>query len=139
MKTDSKDSQEIALCEINKHGRLLSANHRFCRMFGFHAEDIPWHYMNDLYRYEEDWKNYCDMPSFSGDCRFITRLRNRRGRSFKCLILRTVIQNEDGQVIYRNQIEKVSEVSADIKKPGALSVVSFPKKQTADWAYQEAL
>ncbi len=139
MKNTSKDSQEVALCEINKHGRLLSANHRFCRMFGFEADDIPWHYMNDLYRHEEDWENYCATFSHPGDYRFTTRLRNRSGRSFKCLILRTVVQNENGQVTYRNQIEKILEISTDIKKFGAPSIVSFPRKQTVGWAYQEAL
>ena len=42
-------NQETACFEVNEHGRILSGNRRFCRMFGFDENELRWHYLNDLY------------------------------------------------------------------------------------------
>jgi hypothetical protein len=48
------NSLETACFEVNEHGRLISGNKRFCRMFGFKSEDeVMWHYVTDLYRHEK--------------------------------------------------------------------------------------
>lgn len=144
MTNSQKITQDAAFCETNKHGRLLSANQRFCRMFGFKPEDIPWHYVIDLYRHEKDWKAYRDNESAPGDCNhFFMRLRNRRGRSFKCVISRTTALGADGQIVYRNVIKKASgKSSADHQKKQNSSVVRFPEKHNSDnrsegWNFQK--
>ena len=49
---------DLAYFEVNEHGRLLSGNRRFCRMFGFEPSELPWHYVTDLYRYTSDWESF---------------------------------------------------------------------------------
>lgn len=108
------NDDEIALCEVNEHGRLLNANRRFCKLFGFSESDVPWHYVKDLYRYEKDWDAYqkCS-PERGSNIRFVARLKNRKGRSFKCSISRDVFQDDTGRIIYRNQIQKLLDSSKD--------------------------
>ncbi len=113
------NSIELACFEINQHGRLLSGNRRFCRMFGFEMSEIPWHYITDLYRYPNEWAEYRDSTQAS----FVARLKNRRGRSFKCNIVREVVQNDDGEIIFRNTVHKVSEGRLSSPQAMPLSMV----------------
>ena len=55
MATEKKD--KIARCEINESGRILNANRKFCKMFGFEADEPMWHYICDLYRYQKDCRD----------------------------------------------------------------------------------
>ena len=115
---------DIACFEVNEHGRLLSGNRRFCRMFGFEPSELQWHYVTDLYRYVSDWEKFRrDTQSAS----FTTRMKNRRGRSFECWIVREIYQNQDGEVIFRNTIHKVGEGKAVVTPTVPLSVVFLAK------------
>ena len=49
MSSEKKD--KVARCEINETGRILNANKKFCKMFGFALDEPMWHYICDLYRY----------------------------------------------------------------------------------------
>jgi PAS domain S-box-containing protein len=115
---------DIACFEVNEHGRLLSGNRRFCRMFGFEQSELQWHYVTDLYRYVSDWEKFRrDTQSAS----FTTRMKNRRGRSFECCIVREIYQNQEGEVIFRNTIHKVGERKAVVTPTVPLSVVFLAK------------
>lgn len=97
-----------ASCVINAHGRMLAANSRFCRMFGFEQGEPEWHYMSDLYRHAEEWKIFFDSVSDAQEQRhFVARLRNRKGRSFKCRITRVAHVSEEGKLTFVNQIAKI--------------------------------
>ena len=116
--------KDTAVCEVNGHGRLLSGNDRFCRMFGFLPQEIAWHYLCDLYRYEKDFKAYIGCaPAESANLRFVVRLRNRKGRSFKCSILREASTDASGRIVYRNVIQRLS---------GAGRARSFPLKSAGN-------
>lgn len=99
---------DIACFEINEHGRILSANRRFCRMFGYDETEIVWHYITDFYRYTKEWdafKNCNDLTQHH----FVARMRNRKGRSFKCSISREIVQGVDGRIFFRNYISRLGE------------------------------
>ncbi|MBO7512116.1 PAS domain-containing protein [Fibrobacter sp. UWB10] len=120
----TENSIELAYFEVNQHGRLLSGNRRFCRMFGFEPSELQWHYVTDLYRYASDWNAFRnDTVSAS----FNMRMRNRRGRSFDCCITREIIQNADGEIIFRNTVHKVGEGKAANVATTPLSVVFLAK------------
>lgn len=128
MTENEVQNKDIAICEVNDHGRLLTGNDRFCRMFGFLPQEIAWHYLCDLYRYEKDFKTYIGCaPADSANLRFVVRLRNRKGRSFKCSILREASTDAFGRTIYRNVIQRLSGVgrvqSVPLKTPGKASVL----------------
>lgn len=98
-------------CEINDTGRLLAANNRFCRMFGFDEHEIPWHYIKDLYRYTQDWESFKKYaPEESSKICFFVRLKNRSGRSYKCYVERSS-QLLDGSWKHRLEISKVDAVA----------------------------
>lgn len=98
-------------CEINPTGRLLEANNRFCRMFGFTSDEIPWHYVKDLYRYTEEWDSFKKhAPDENAKLCFLARLRNRAGRSFKCSVERSSVLR-DGKWFYRLVISKLESNS----------------------------
>ena len=115
---------DIACFEVNEHGRLLSGNRRFCRMFGFEPSELPWHYVTDLYRYISDWEKF---RHDTQNASFTTRMKNRRGRSFDCCIVREIFQNEDGEVIFRNTIHKIGEGKGVVTQTVPLSVVFLAK------------
>lgn len=97
-----------AACIVNTHGRLLAANQRFCRMFGFQNEEAQWHYLSDLYRHASEWKLFRESANDSDEQRhFVARLRNRKGRSFKCRIARQSVVNDEGKLIFVNSIAKI--------------------------------
>lgn len=115
---------DIACFEVNAHGRLLSGNRRFCRMFGFEPSELQWHYVTDLYRYVSDWEKFRrDTQTAS----FTMRMKNRRGRSFDCCIVREIYQDQDGEVIFRNTIHKIGEGRMPVTSTVPLSVVFIAK------------
>jgi len=104
-------NSENIWCEINPTGRLLDANNRFCRMFGFASDEIPWHYVKDLYRYNEEWETLKKhAPNENTKFCFFARLKNRAGRSFKCSVERLSILRE-GKWFYRLEIAKLDATS----------------------------
>lgn len=108
MATEKKD--KIARCEINESGRILNANRKFCKMFGFEADEPMWHYICDLYRYQKDWETYRSMIfEPSQEQVFLVRMKNRRGRSFKCSVVRSVRHDENGNILFVNEISRLKE------------------------------
>lgn len=94
-------------CEINETGHILSANDRFCKLFGFTEEEVTWHYIRDLYRYPQDWESFRNYgPEETGKLCFFVRLKNRAGRSYKCSLERSS-RIEDGRVVYHLDIARV--------------------------------
>ena len=103
------NSLETACFEVNEHGRLISGNKRFCRMFGFKSEDeVMWHYVTDLYRHEKEWEEFRNCTS-TAQHHFVSRMRNRKGRSFKCSIVREIVQDAEGRMIFRNTIRRLGD------------------------------
>lgn len=124
MMTLEKNTIDLACFEVNEHGRLLSANKRFCRMFGFEEAEIPWHYITDLYRYMKDWNEFRNSTENS----FIIRMKNRKGRSFKCSVVREVLQNSQGDVVFRNTVQREAEDVAVERDVAACQSVAFLAK-----------
>jgi len=143
MITENKEMklEDLACFEVNGHGRLLNANRRFCRMFGFKETDIPWHYIRDLYRHKEDWIAYQNCCASEGArIHFVTRMKNRRGRSFKCSLSRVILKKDNGQSVYRNVVRKLESIptSHHAGKTKNTSLVTF-KKETIDYlTYSES-
>lgn len=106
MNTAEKNTIELACFEVNIHGRLISGNKRFCRMFGFEESEVQWHYITDLYRHAKEWDEFRSAPE--GSC-FEARLRNRKGRSFDCTIVREVYTGADGEICFRNVVQRKGE------------------------------
>lgn len=106
MITIEKNTVDLAYFEVNGHGRLLGANKRFCRMFGFEESEITWHYITDLYRHAADWKKQAAAVDQSV---FTVRMKNRKGRSFNCSLIREMVQKADGMVVYRNTVRRQGE------------------------------
>lgn len=120
----TENSIELAYFEVNEYGRLLSGNRRFCRMFGFEPSELPWHYVTDLYRYASDWNTF---RNDTVNASFNMRMRNRRGRSFDCCIVREIYQNAEGEVIFRNTVHKVGEGRTATVATHPLSMVFLAK------------
>jgi len=105
----------------------LSGNRRFCRLFGFTEQELIWHYIRDLYRYDADWNAYCACgPEEEKKFHFVTRLKNRKGRSFKCSISREMFRDAEGRVVYRNSIQKLEEYSTGSRDADQQDEVLFP-------------
>ncbi|MCF0216455.1 MAG: hypothetical protein HUK21_08280 [Fibrobacteraceae bacterium] len=113
--TSPNETPEIACFDVNQHGRLICGNRRFCRMFGFEESEVMWHYITDLYRFEKDWLAYksCDNTN---EHHFVCRMRNRKGRSFKCSIVRTAYQNAEGTWIFHNVVSRLGENENPVAK-----------------------
>ena len=124
-------NQETACFEVNEHGRILSGNRRFCRMFGFDESEIRWHYLNDLYRYQKDFVVFLSGTD-ANRCNFIAKMRTRKGRSFKCSITRETFQDAYGKVHFRSTVRKMvageSVAAAPIVENAAASSVVFLAK-----------
>ncbi len=97
------EAQE-AVCIANKAGRILIANKRFCKMFGFEQSEVKWHYLCDLYRYKEDISH-----AKSEDVLQI-RMRNRAGRSFPCVLTRRATKSVEGIPLQLHSIQRVQGV-----------------------------
>ncbi|SHL12637.1 PAS domain-containing protein [Fibrobacter sp. UWEL] len=109
MNTIEMNTVELASFEVNAQGRLISGNKRFCRMFGFAESEVQWHYVTDLYRHVNDWNDFRNAAE--GD-RFEARIKNRKGRSFDCVIIREVFTNNDGEMCFRNVVLRKGEVAS---------------------------
>lgn len=114
---EQKDNLDVACFEVNAHGRILSGNRRFCRMFGYNESELIWHYITDFYRHASDWEFYKNCEDMEKR-HFVVRMRNRKGRSFKCSVCREVSFGDDGKLVYRNTVRRVSE-SAKAAAPTA--------------------
>ncbi len=125
MNTMETNTIEMACFEVNEHGRLLSGNKRFCRMFGFDESEIQWHYVTDLYRHVKDWENFRTAAEQNS---FVIRMKNRKGRSFSCNVVREMIQKPSGEIIFRNTVHRQGEaVDADAVVSTPSSVVFIAK------------
>lgn len=113
------NSVEMATFDVNEHGRLLGGNKRFCRMFGFESDEVSWHYITDLCRHAKDWESFMESDPQTA---FEIRMKNRKGRSFFCKLVRETVQNESGEIIYRNMLCRKSETIA-IPAANSLSLV----------------
>ncbi|MBP5248030.1 MAG: PAS domain-containing protein [Fibrobacter sp.] len=102
-------TKESAYCEINDHGRLLNANKRFCRLFGYKEEQVEWHYIRDVFRYDQDWTTFIQNATAKA-AHFIVRLKNRKGRSFLASISRKASEL-NGKTIYQNTFQKLSDIA----------------------------
>jgi PAS domain S-box-containing protein len=113
------DQNEDVACVVNFHGRILEANPRFCRMFGFENDEPQWHYFVDLYRHASEWKLFHDSIGVPGEERhFLVRLRNRKGRSFKCKLTRVAQLDDFGRLIYINTVAKIDAVRESVAVSG---------------------
>jgi len=112
---EQKNNLDVACFEVNEHGRILSGNRRFCRMFGYEEAELIWHYITDFYRHAADWESYRNCEDM-GERHFVARMRNRKGRSFNCNIRREVCVATDGKITFRNTICRVgeSEVNTEV-------------------------
>ncbi|MCQ2103544.1 MAG: PAS domain-containing protein [Fibrobacter sp.] len=113
------NSIELATFEANEHGRLISGNRRFCRMFGFQESEVQWHYVTDLCRNAKDWVSF---SASTEDC-ISVRMKNRKGRSFCCKLFRNVKQDDNGNVVFSATVHRVGD-------PEAVKPVSASQPQT---------
>ena len=124
---DLKNNLDIACFEVNQHGRIISGNRRFCRMFGYSEAEIVWHYITDFYRHREEWelfRNCDDMTQHH----FVARMRNRKGRSFKCEITREILQDAEGHVTFRSYVSRMGETKVpEIHEESTRTVVFMTK------------
>lgn len=111
-----KNTIELACFETNEHGRLLSGNRRFCRMFGFKESEVQWHYITDLCRKAEDWNSFCNTDQVDG---INMRMKNRKGRSFCCKLFRSVKQDVNGNLVYSTTIHRVGDPEIAQEAPAA--------------------
>jgi PAS domain S-box-containing protein len=95
--------EDTACCLSNACGKILAANHRFCRLFGFAEGEAVWHYLPDLYRHYTDWTS---MANTEAEDRRALRLRHRSGRSFRATLTRKPLEHA-GRHVFSNLIEKV--------------------------------
>lgn len=105
---ENENTFDVACFEVNQSGRILSGNKRFCRMFGFSESEVAWHYITDCYRYRADWEMFSRCDNLS-QTKFIFRMRNRKGRSFKCCLSREIVQDAEGRVTFRNTVSRLGE------------------------------
>lgn len=109
---EQQKNLDAACFEVTEHGRIISGNRRFCRMFGYEEAELPWHYITDFYRHREEWDLFrsCDDQT---QHLFVARMRNRKGRSFKCNVSREILQNEEGRVYFRCFVSRIGDADAE--------------------------
>jgi PAS domain S-box-containing protein len=96
-----------AVCITNDFGRILTANKRFCKMFGFEQGEIKWHYLCDLYRRKEELNRILkNIAEEHGDT-LQTRMRNRAGRSFPCILTRKTTKSVEGIPLLMHSIQRL--------------------------------
>jgi len=98
---------EDAVCIANKSGRILTANKRFCKMFGFEQSEIKGHYLCDLYRHKEELNRILKNISVRENV-LQTRMRNRAGRSFPCTLIYRSTKSLEGIPLLRHSIQRSS-------------------------------
>jgi PAS domain S-box-containing protein len=98
---------EDAVCISNHSGRIITANKRFCKLFGFEQGEIAWHYLCDLYRNKEELNSVLqDVPE--GENTLQTRMRNRSGRTFPCLLTRKATKSLEGIPLLVHSVQRVA-------------------------------
>jgi len=97
---------EDALCVTNTAGRIVGANKRFCKMFGFEPGEVKWHYLRDLYRHEDELSCTLKKAPEHSDV-LQTRMRNRAGRSFRCVLTRWGSKSLEGIPIMMHSIQRM--------------------------------
>lgn len=118
---DPHKNLDVACFEVSEHGRILSGNRRFCRMFGYEEAEIGWHYITDFYRYQNEWETFRNCEDQTQH-HFVARMRNRKGRSFKCNVTREILQDEDGRISFRCCVSRI----------GDAGVAKVPEQVTED-------
>ncbi|MCL2283983.1 MAG: PAS domain-containing protein [Fibromonadales bacterium] len=99
------NEREDALCVTNTAGRIVGANRRFCKMFGFEPSEVRWHYLRDLYRHADELSRALKKaPEYSDVLQ--TRMRNRSGRSFRCVLTRWGAKSQEGIPILMHSIQR---------------------------------
>lgn len=111
MSVVESNTVDVACFEVNEHGRLISGNRRFCRLFGFNESEIPWHYVTDLYRHVADWETF---KNAMGQDVFEIRMKNRKGRSFCCKVVREIIQKDSGEIVFKNMVCRKSDAAVQL-------------------------
>jgi len=98
---------EAALCVTNTAGRIVGANKRFCKMFGFELNEVKWHYLRDLYRHGDELD--CVLKRVSGHSDVLqTKMRNRSGRSFRCVLTRWGSKSQEGIPVMLHSIQRMN-------------------------------
>jgi PAS domain S-box-containing protein len=101
------DAAEDAVCIVNYSGRILTANKRFCKMFGFEQDEVKWHYLCDLYRHKDELNTILKkIPEHSDVLQ--TKMRNRAGRSFPCILTRRATKSLEGIPLLMHSVQRVS-------------------------------
>ena len=98
---------ENAVCIANNSGRILTANKRFCKMFGFDQSEVKWHYLGDLYRRRDELTSVLKNFPEHNDV-LETRMRNRRGRSFNCILTRRTTKTNEGIPLLMHSVQRVN-------------------------------
>jgi PAS domain S-box-containing protein len=98
---------EDAVCIANNSGRILTANKRFCKMFGFEQSEVKGHYLCDLYRHKEELNRILKSIPEQGDV-LQTKMRTRAGRSFSCLLTCRATKSLEGIPLLRHSIQRSS-------------------------------
>jgi PAS domain S-box len=94
---------EEAVCVANNSGRILTANKRFCKMFGFDPSEVRWHYLCDLYRHKNEFSSIPEKEEI-----LQTRMRSRSGRSFPCILTRRATKSVEGIPLLMHYIQRVA-------------------------------
>lgn len=111
-----------AICTTNMHGRLLHANEKFCKLFGFDAVDVAWRYILDLHRNLSDWEMIQRSLEESSSIHLLQlRMRHRKGRSFPCEIKAQCVELENGSIGFRMEIQKQLTVATEDLQIGDMS------------------
>jgi len=97
------NEKEEAVCVANNSGRILTANKRFCKMFGFDPNEVRWHYLCDLYRHKNEFSAIPEKEEV-----LQTRMRSRSGRSFPCILTRRATKSAEGIPLLMHYIQRVA-------------------------------
>jgi PAS domain S-box-containing protein len=98
---------EDAVCISNNSGRIITANRRFCKLFGFDQGEIKWHYLCDFYRHKEELNSILQNIPEKEDT-LQTRMRNRSGRTFSCLLTRKATKSLEGIPLLMHSVQRVA-------------------------------
>ena len=98
---------EDAVCISNKSGRIITANKRFCKLFGFEESEVKWHYLCDLYRYKHELNRVLEHASTELEV-LKTRIRSRSGRSFPCLLTYRATKSLEGIPLLVHSVQRIS-------------------------------
>jgi PAS domain S-box-containing protein len=100
------NATEEAVCIANHSGRIITANKRFCKLFGFEQSEVKWHYLCDLYRHKEELNRILKNIPSQGDV-LQTKMRSRTGRSFNCRLTCRATQSVEGIPLHMHSIQRV--------------------------------